>query len=126
MKKEEIIEIAETIFKAKISPSVQDLLLSKAGGNPLFIELLCLQLKESNILQTIDNHIYLKEEINKQNLVIPDNIEKTVITRLDKLSSNQQLILKIASVVCFFQHIFFIISFLKLTLKKKRLDFIFH
>ncbi len=74
-----------------LPPAVSALLLSRAGGNPFFIEELAFALRDAGALA------HSPEALKA--LAIPDTVEGVVATRVDRLSPDEQLTLKAASVI---------------------------
>ncbi|KAJ3104709.1 hypothetical protein HDU97_008985 [Phlyctochytrium planicorne] len=83
-----------------VSPRLLKDLIGKSQGNPMVIKLLCKYLSGSPAVVTRDKvlqHIYVSTEEHDQ-FSLPMDASAAVISSLDKMSSNTQMVLRVASV----------------------------
>jgi class 3 adenylate cyclase len=80
--------------------AVEELLLEKAGGHPFFSEELAYALRDSGLLVVENGAGRLTAgEAELAALSFPDSIDSVITSRIDLLTPQQQLTLKIASVI---------------------------
>lgn len=87
--------LAENILGSKISPALSELIWQRSSGNPFFAEQTALYLKESG--GVIKKGRLL--DLRSTGLVIPERISSIIISRIDKLSSELQKLIRTASVL---------------------------
>jgi len=79
------------------------LVQKRAEGNPFFIEELLLLLLEQKLVQLEDREgvpfCRLAEDFDARDVAIPDSLEGLLLARIDRLSPEQQLTLRVASVI---------------------------
>jgi len=78
-------------------PELRDLVLSKAGGNPLFVEEITHSLMENGFIQKKDHEYVLTRKASKIN--VPDTIQGIISARLDRVEENLKRIMQVASVI---------------------------
>ncbi|HEX6387021.1 MAG TPA: adenylate/guanylate cyclase domain-containing protein [Anaerolineae bacterium] len=79
---------------------VAELVREKAGGHPFFSEELAYALRDAGILQIRGDQCFIAPEAGDlRALNFPDTIQGVVISRIDRLAPQQQLVLKVASVI---------------------------
>ena len=76
------------------------LILAKAEGHPFFSEELAYALRDAGVIRIAEGECQLVSEAEAFGAVtLPDTVEEVITSRIDRLSSPQQLILKVASVI---------------------------
>ena len=80
-----------------VVPKLGELILTRAGGNPLFVEELTHSLVENGFIQK-KNHQYVltKEE---SEIDVPDSIQGIIAARIDRVEENLKRIMQVASVI---------------------------
>jgi tetratricopeptide (TPR) repeat protein len=84
---------------ARLPDSVVALLLSRAQGNPFFLEELTYALRDSGKLQIDKEECQVAPGLDLQTLEFPENVQGVVTSRIDRLTPPEQLTLKVASVI---------------------------
>ncbi|MFT6031792.1 MAG: class 3 adenylate cyclase, partial [Arenicella sp.] len=80
--------------------AILDLILERAEGHPLYSEVLANDLHEREIIIIEDGVCTLAPGITSaQEIELPSSIESAIVSRLERLSLEQQLALKTASVI---------------------------
>ncbi len=84
----------------ELPESVEELLLEKAGGHPFFSEELAYALRDAGLLLVENGASRLvASEAELKGLSFPDSIDSVITSRIDLLTPQQQLTLKVASVI---------------------------
>lgn len=79
---------------------VAKLIHDKAEGHPFFSEELAYALRDAHIIEVDEETCHLTTDVEElKNLAFPDTIQGVIINRLDQLSPQQQITLKVASVI---------------------------
>ncbi|MBN1967724.1 MAG: tetratricopeptide repeat protein, partial [Anaerolineae bacterium] len=81
----------------RLPESLRQLIIQRAGGNPLFIKEIATMLRESGTIAVQDGEAVIKGD--PQDLQLPDTIQGVVRSRIDRLPPDQQVLLKVASVI---------------------------
>lgn len=92
--------IRQRLSVVRLPAEVTEMVFSRAEGNPLFTEELAYVLRDMAriVIDSEDCRLAMSPaEFAKTKL--PDNIEGVVTSRLDRLDTNQQMVLKVASVI---------------------------
>jgi class 3 adenylate cyclase/tetratricopeptide (TPR) repeat protein len=90
-------ELVQAILEGKeVAPELSDLILSRASGNPLFMEELCHSLLENGSIQMRDQKYVLSPATY---LEVPDTIQGIIAARMDRLEENLKRIMQVASVI---------------------------
>ncbi|MDH4200601.1 MAG: AAA family ATPase [Spirochaetia bacterium] len=76
---------------------IENLIISRAHGNPLFIESIIHSLREQMILKLTEKGIY-KLAGSIRDMVIPNTLQDVLLSRVDRLREGEQVTLKTASV----------------------------
>lgn len=85
---------------ARLPPMAEQMILEKAEGHPFFSEQLAYALRDSGLLVVENGTCRLASHAdNLGALDIPNTIEGVITSRIDRLSPQQQLTLKVASVI---------------------------
>jgi DNA-binding NarL/FixJ family response regulator/class 3 adenylate cyclase/tetratricopeptide (TPR) repeat protein len=90
-------ELLTSILGASASPELGELVLTKAGGNPLFIEELTRALLENGSIERKDHKYVLAQRSSE--IVVPATIQGIIAARLDCLGGDLKQILQMASVI---------------------------
>ena len=91
-------ELVQAILgDVKIVPELRELILSKAGGNPLFVEELTHNLLENGSIRMKDSQYVLTRRISE--IHVPDSIQAIVAARMDRLEESLKRIMQVASVI---------------------------
>jgi tetratricopeptide (TPR) repeat protein/energy-coupling factor transporter ATP-binding protein EcfA2 len=90
-------ELVQAILEGKnVAPELNDLILSRAAGNPLFMEELTHSLLENGSIQMRDQQYVLARTTA---LEVPDTIQGIIAARMDRLEENLKRIMQVASVI---------------------------
>ena len=91
--------VVKSVFGVEHLPKgLVELIVTRTGGNPLFIEEVCHSLIETNVIEVHE----AKQAILTQaleTLAIPDKVQAIISARFDRLDSDAKETLRIASVV---------------------------
>ena len=90
-------ELMNSILGASASPELGELVLTKAGGNPMFIEELTKALLENGSIERKDHEYVLAEESSE--IAVPATIQGIIAARLDCLGGDLKRTLQTASVI---------------------------
>ncbi|MFN8672430.1 MAG: adenylate/guanylate cyclase domain-containing protein [Candidatus Sericytochromatia bacterium] len=83
-----------------IETNFLNLIYDKTNGNPLFTEEIITSLNTFKDIDILDNKAYIKND-NLSSFKITTSIEGSITSRFDLLSEEQQLVLKLASIIGF-------------------------
>ena len=90
-------ELVQAILEGKeVAPELSELILSRAAGNPLFMEELTHSLLENGSIQMRDQQYVLARTTA---LEVPDTIQGIIAARMDRLEENLKQIVQVASVI---------------------------
>ncbi|MBN1147360.1 MAG: AAA family ATPase, partial [Anaerolineales bacterium] len=95
---ESALQMLTTRLGGEPSPDLWRLIQERAQGNPLFLEELAEEIRETNWLQMQAGRWVLAGD-ERSVLRLPDTIQGVVLARLDRLDEPSKLTLKVASVV---------------------------
>lgn len=90
-------ELLNSILGASAAPALSELVLTKAGGNPLFIEELTRALLENGSIERRDHKYVLAE--GSSEIAVPATIHGIIAARLDCLGGDLKHTLQTASVI---------------------------
>jgi class 3 adenylate cyclase/tetratricopeptide (TPR) repeat protein len=91
-------ELVQAILEGgEVAPELRDLILNRAGGNPLFMEELTHTLLENGSIQMRDHQYVLVQRPSE--LQVPETIQGIIAARMDRLEENLKRILQVASVI---------------------------
>ena len=82
-----------------LDPRVADFIVAKADGNPFFSEELAYALRDAGWLLVEDGNGGLAPGVDLEALSLPTTVQGVITGRIDRLPPNQQLTLKVASVI---------------------------
>lgn len=91
--------VCQTLGVARVPPEVVELIHARAEGQPFFIEELAHALSDTGVIRVIDGICQVAPRVNLENVSFPDTIQGTISSRIDRLSGERQLVLKVASVI---------------------------
>lgn len=80
-----------------LPPHVRALILSKAEGNPFFVEEVIRSLIDSQLIVRHNGHWHATRDI--QDIAVPDTLAAVILTRLDRLEENTRHVAQSASVL---------------------------
>ena len=96
--KESAIELVKAMLEdGNIAPELRDLILSRAAGNPLFMEEFTHTLIENGTIQKQDNQFVLSRDIKE--IHVPDTVQGIISARMDRLEENLKRTIQVASVI---------------------------
>lgn len=78
--------------------NLENEILSKAHGNPFFLESIVFSLREEEILTLNESGKYTLNRKNKE-IQIPDSLQGVLLARIDRLGEAEKVVLKNASVI---------------------------
>ena len=91
-------ELVRSILSyGEIVPELKDLILTKAAGNPLFMEELTHTLLENGTIHKKDDCYFLSRK--PSDIQIPDTVQGIIAARMDRLEENLKRIMQVASVI---------------------------
>jgi tetratricopeptide (TPR) repeat protein len=91
-------ELVQAILEgAKVIPELKELILSRTGGNPLFMEEFTHGLIENGYIQRQDNQYVLSRKAS--DIQVPETIQGIIAARMDRLEDNLKRTIQIASVI---------------------------
>jgi class 3 adenylate cyclase/tetratricopeptide (TPR) repeat protein len=94
----ESVRLIENLLEVDtLTPNMQDIILSKAEGNPFFVEEVIRMLIDRDALVKKGNRWLLKDDIHVGE--IPDNLQGLLLARIDRLPEDVKHTLRIASVI---------------------------
>ena len=94
----ERLEVLQSLLHAPDLPSnLTEIILTRTGGNPLFIEETLAVLRESQALTVQANNWMLDNEAATQ--LLPDKVEQLVLARLQRLTESARILLQTAVVI---------------------------
>jgi tetratricopeptide (TPR) repeat protein len=92
------VQLVQNILEVgEIVPKLGELILSRAGGNPLFVEELTHSLLENGSIQKKDRQYVLTKEAS--DIKVPDTIQGIIAARIDRVEENLKRIMQVASVI---------------------------
>ncbi len=81
----------------KVPPEIRDLVLSRAGGNPLFVEELTQSLMENGTIVRKGHEYMLTRDLS--DIQVPDTIQGIIAARIDRIEESLKHVIQIASVI---------------------------
>ena len=81
----------------EVVPELRELVLGRAGGNPLFVEELTHNLIENGSIQRKDHRYILNREVSE--IDVPDTIQGIIAARIDRVEESLKRIMQVASVI---------------------------
>ena len=89
----------DTSRSVALPEPVAALIREKAEGNPFFTEELAYALRDAGVLQIVNGECQVASGVDWRAITFPDTVQGVVAGRIDRLTPQQQLTLKVASVV---------------------------
>ncbi len=89
--------VQSILEQGEVVPELRELILGKAGGNPLFVEELTQSLLENGSIHR-KNDQYVLSRITSE-IEVPDTIQGIIAARIDRLEDNLKRIMQVASVI---------------------------
>ena len=80
-----------------VVPELRDLILSRAGGNPLYVEEFTHNLLENGLIDRKDRTYVLTRSVTE--IQVPDTIQGIISARIDRLEENMKRVMQVASVI---------------------------
>ena len=91
-------ELVQSILKeGEVVPELRELILTKAAGNPLFMEELTHTLLENGTIEKKDDRYLLNRK--PSDIQIPDTVQGIIAARMDRFEENLKRIMQVASVI---------------------------
>ena len=91
-------ELVQAILqKGEVASELEQLLLNRSAGNPLFMEELIYSLLENGIIHKKDRTYIVDGKIS--HIPVPDTIQGIIAARLDRLEENLKRTMQVASVI---------------------------
>jgi len=92
------VELVQAILEGgEVVPELRDLILARAGGNPLFVEELTCSLLENGSIQKKGNQYVLTRKASE--IQVPDTIHGIIAARIDRAEENLKRVMQVASVI---------------------------
>jgi class 3 adenylate cyclase/tetratricopeptide (TPR) repeat protein len=92
------IQLVQNILeRGEVLPELGELILNRAGGNPLFVEELTHSLIENGSIQKKDHQYVITKEPSE--IEVPDTIQGIIAARIDRIEENLKWIMQVASVI---------------------------
>jgi class 3 adenylate cyclase/tetratricopeptide (TPR) repeat protein len=83
--------------EGEVVPELNELILGRAGGNPLFVEELTRSLVENGSIHRQDDHYVLARKPSE--IQVPDTIHGIIAARMDRVEESLKRIMQVASVI---------------------------
>jgi predicted ATPase/class 3 adenylate cyclase len=81
----------------EIEPELENLILNRAAGNPLFIEELTHNLLENGSIQKEANQCVLSK--SAESIQVPDSLQGIIAARIDRIEETLKRVMQVASVI---------------------------
>ncbi len=92
--------VSQRLNVDRLPAAVADFIQERAAGHPYFSEELAYALRDSGLIRVADGQVQITPGAGDlRHLDFPDTIEGVIISRIDRLPTQQQLALKVASVI---------------------------
>jgi class 3 adenylate cyclase len=92
------VELVQAILEGgEVLPEIKELILSRTGGNPLFMEEFTRSLLENGTIQRKDHQYVLST--NASEIRVPDTIQGIIAARMDRLEDNLKRTMQVAAVI---------------------------
>jgi len=89
--------VQNILDSGEVVPELRELILNRAGGNPLFVEELTYSLLENGSIQKQDHQYVLTKEAS--DIEVPDTIQGIIAARMDRIEDSLKRIMQVASVI---------------------------
>ncbi len=91
-------ELVQSLLEeGEVVPELRELILGRAGGNPLFVEELTHSLLENGSIKKEDSQYVLSQRAS--DIQVPDTIQGIIAARIDRVEDNLKRIMQVASVI---------------------------
>ena len=90
-------ELVGAILDGDVVPELRDLILTRAAGNPLFMEELTYSLLDNGSIQKKEDRFILTQDVSR--LQVPDTIQGIITARMDRLEESLKRIMQVAAVI---------------------------
>ncbi len=91
-------ELVQTILEeGEVVPELRELILTRAAGNPLFMEEFTHTLLENGSIQRKDHQYVLSRRASE--IEVPDTLQSIISARMDRLEDNLKRTMQVASVI---------------------------
>jgi tetratricopeptide (TPR) repeat protein len=91
-------ELVEALLEeGSVDEDLKNLILGKAGGNPLFVEELTHNLLDTGAIASSDGTYVLTKKVSE--IEIPDSLQAVIAARIDRLEETLKHVLQVASVI---------------------------
>lgn len=92
--------IGQCLEVKRVPEAVAKLIYTRAEGHPFFSIELAYTLRDAELIRVVDGECQTVPDLERMDSgILPDTIEGAVTTRIDRLNYQQQLTLKVASVI---------------------------
>lgn len=91
--------LARQLGAARLAERAGELITSRAQGNPFFSEELARSLQDRGVLVVRDGEAQLADGVYPEAVALPESVEAVITARVDRLTPDEQLTLKVASVL---------------------------
>jgi len=81
----------------QVVPEIQEIVLGRSGGNPLFVEELTHNLLENGTIQKKNHHYVLTRKAS--DIHVPDTIHGIIAARIDRIEDSLKHVMQVASVI---------------------------
>jgi tetratricopeptide (TPR) repeat protein len=91
-------ELVEALLEeGRVDEDLKNLILGKAGGNPLFVEELTHNLLDTGAIDRADGAYVLTKKVSE--IEVPDSLQAVIAARIDRLEETLKHVLQVASVI---------------------------
>jgi predicted ATPase len=91
-------ELVEALLEeGRVDEDLKNLVLGKAGGNPLFVEELTHDLLDTGAIGRSDGTYVLTKKVSE--IEVPDSLQAVIAARIDRLEETLKHVLQVASVI---------------------------
>ncbi|MCI0647965.1 MAG: AAA family ATPase, partial [Chloroflexi bacterium] len=84
---------------SRLPDSLAELIRQRAEGPPFFSEDLVYGLRDAGVIDVKDGKCTIADGVDLQTAMLPTTVQAMIASRIDRLSQDEQLILKVASVI---------------------------
>ena len=81
----------------EITPEIREIILKRAGGNPLFVEELTHNLLENGSIEKRDRQYVLTRKASE--IQVPDTLQGIIASRIDRVEQSLKRVMQMASVI---------------------------
>ena len=91
--------VAQRLGVPSVPAAVEELISTKAEGHPLYSEELAFTLRDRGLIRIDGGVCVVGEGVNLAAVELPDTLQGIITSRIDQMTPQQQLTLKVASVI---------------------------